>query len=192
MNALPVITGGLLGVLLGSAGGNAALGLFCGLALGALFARTLTLQRRLDELEARFKRSKAARPKPPADRRDIEAANETAFEPGVREAFGPLAEPSPTGEAGTERPAETLPPVPPRDSAPLEQLFARAKNWLTTGNVPVKVGVSNQQKVEILDGLEPGQTVVTGPFRILRELKDGAQVEEADKGRRDRHGDSGD
>ena len=33
----------LLGVLLGSAGGNAALGLFCGLALGALFARTLTL-----------------------------------------------------------------------------------------------------------------------------------------------------
>ena len=141
MNALPVITGGLLGVLLGSAGGNAALGLFCGLALGALFARTLTLQRRLDEFEARFRQPKAARPEAPADRREIEPTDETAFEPGVREAFVPLAEPSPTREEGPERTPETLPPVPPKGSAPLEQLFAGAKNWLTTGNVPVKVGV---------------------------------------------------
>ena len=49
---------------------------------------------------------------------------------------------------------------------------------------PVTIGIAGDDDFEILDGLEPGQTVVTGPFRILRELKDGAQVEEAGKGRR--------
>jgi len=36
-----------------------------------------------------------------------------------------------------------------------------------------------------LSGLTEGQTAVTGPFRILRQLKDGAQVEQVGKkGRR--------
>ena len=44
MNGLYVIGGGLLGVLLGGAGGNPALGLAGGLALRVLFPRTNRLR----------------------------------------------------------------------------------------------------------------------------------------------------
>jgi HlyD family secretion protein len=43
--------------------------------------------------------------------------------------------------------------------------------------VPVELGIAGEDDFEVVGGLEEGQTVVTGPFRILRELKDGAQVE---------------
>jgi len=50
--------------------------------------------------------------------------------------------------------------------------------------VPVTIGIAGEDDFEVLKGIEQDQTVVTGPFRILRELKDGAQVETAgDKGR---------
>ena len=39
----------------------------------------------------------------------------------------------------------------------------------------VKTGISSDQ--EILEGLEAGDTVVTGPFRVLRHLNDGDAVE---------------
>lgn len=47
--------------------------------------------------------------------------------------------------------------------------------------VPVKIGVAGENDFEVLSGLTAGQVVVTGPFRILRQLKDGAQVEELDR-----------
>ena len=43
--------------------------------------------------------------------------------------------------------------------------------------VPVTIGIAGDDDFEVLSGLNAGQTVVTGPFRILRELKEGAQVE---------------
>ncbi len=43
--------------------------------------------------------------------------------------------------------------------------------------VPVEIGIAGEDDFEILSGLTADQTVVTGPFRILRQLKDGAQVE---------------
>jgi len=60
--------------------------------------------------------------------------------------------------------------------------------------VPVTIGIAGEEDFEVLAGIDPGQTVVTGPFRILRELKDGAQVEDLkrDRGRRGRRGSSGD
>ena len=54
--------------------------------------------------------------------------------------------------------------------------------------VPVEIGIAGEDDFEVVDGLDEGQVVVTGPFRILRELKDGAQVETAKKGRRGRRG----
>jgi HlyD family secretion protein len=42
--------------------------------------------------------------------------------------------------------------------------------------VPVTIGIAGEEDFEITAGLEEGQEIVTGPFRILRELKDGAQV----------------
>ena len=42
--------------------------------------------------------------------------------------------------------------------------------------MPVKIGIAGEEDFEVLSGLEEGQSIVTGPFRILRELKDGALI----------------
>jgi HlyD family secretion protein len=44
----------------------------------------------------------------------------------------------------------------------------------------VKVGISDDSYQEIRTGLEPGDRVITGPDRILRNLEDGDEVQEAD------------
>ncbi len=49
--------------------------------------------------------------------------------------------------------------------------------------VPVKIGIAGENDFEVTGGLTVGQTVVTGPFRILRELKEGARVELQKKGK---------
>lgn len=47
--------------------------------------------------------------------------------------------------------------------------------------VPVKLGVAGADDFEVLEGLQEGQELVKGPFRILRELKDGTSVGVEDK-----------
>ncbi len=42
--------------------------------------------------------------------------------------------------------------------------------------MPVEIGIAGEDDFEIISGLEEGQELVTGPFRVLRELKDGAQI----------------
>jgi HlyD family secretion protein len=44
--------------------------------------------------------------------------------------------------------------------------------------MPVVLGIAGQDHFEVLEGLEPGETIVAGPFRVLRELRDGAPVRE--------------
>ncbi|HZF10562.1 MAG TPA: efflux RND transporter periplasmic adaptor subunit [Thermoanaerobaculia bacterium] len=41
---------------------------------------------------------------------------------------------------------------------------------------PVQTGIADETHVEILAGLKPGESVVTGPYRTLRDLKDGDVV----------------
>lgn len=41
---------------------------------------------------------------------------------------------------------------------------------------PVRVGISGERVVEIRSGLGEGETVVSGPFRVLKELRPGARV----------------
>lgn len=54
---------------------------------------------------------------------------------------------------------------------------------------PVELGIAGEEHFEIVSGLAENDLVVTGPFRILRELKDGAQVStEKKNGRRGRAG----
>ncbi len=42
--------------------------------------------------------------------------------------------------------------------------------------VPVKTGLTGSLEIEVKDGLTPGQEIVIGPFRALRELKEGDKV----------------
>jgi HlyD family secretion protein len=42
---------------------------------------------------------------------------------------------------------------------------------------PVKTGIADETRVAIVGGLEPGEQVVTGPYRMLRDLKDGEAVQ---------------
>jgi HlyD family secretion protein len=43
---------------------------------------------------------------------------------------------------------------------------------------PVKTGLSGDSSIEIVSGAKDGEQIVTGPFRALRELKDGTKVKE--------------
>ncbi len=43
---------------------------------------------------------------------------------------------------------------------------------------PVKSGISDETSVSIVEGLKDGDTVVTGPYRALRDLKNGDAVRE--------------
>jgi HlyD family secretion protein len=51
--------------------------------------------------------------------------------------------------------------------------------------VPVKTGIAGDRYFEVLDGLEGGERVITGPFASVRDLQDGDKVrEEKKKGER--------
>jgi multidrug efflux pump subunit AcrA (membrane-fusion protein) len=41
---------------------------------------------------------------------------------------------------------------------------------------PVTLGLSDETHIEILSGLSPGAKVITGPYRTLRDMKDGEIV----------------
>jgi HlyD family secretion protein len=43
---------------------------------------------------------------------------------------------------------------------------------------PVKTGLSGDSSIELVSGAREGQQIVTGPFRALREIKDGSKVKE--------------
>jgi HlyD family secretion protein len=50
--------------------------------------------------------------------------------------------------------------------------------------LPVKVGIAGEQYFEVLDGLEAGDQVITGPFSSVRELADGQDVRVQENTRR--------
>jgi len=160
MNWGYVIAGAIIGGLLGNQGGSSLIGLIGGGVFGLLLARLGTLDQRIRELEAarrlqRYHRAEASEAEPPPK---PHFESEPDFEPAA-------SEPEPSTEtAGAARgwneaapPAEDAAETPPYEQ-PLESpwgwpsptvagpsildtLLDRAKTWLTTGNIPVKVGV---------------------------------------------------
>mgnify|MGYP006278477593 CR=1 FL=1 len=50
---------------------------------------------------------------------------------------------------------------------------------------PVEVGISSQRYFEVISGLEEGETVVSGNYRAIRDLKDGQRVEISEKAGKD-------
>jgi len=41
---------------------------------------------------------------------------------------------------------------------------------------PVQLGLAGELNVEVTSGLKTGQEILTGPFKVLRALKDGDRV----------------
>jgi HlyD family secretion protein len=52
--------------------------------------------------------------------------------------------------------------------------------------VPVTTGLIGESDVEISTGLKPGEEIVTGPFRALRDLKDGTKVRQQKEEKKDK------
>jgi len=48
----------------------------------------------------------------------------------------------------------------------------------TVAFAPVKTGLTGDSSIEIVSGVAEGQQIVTGPFRALREIKEGSKVKE--------------
>ena len=75
--------------------------------------------------------------------------------------------------------------APTEDDAPGEDeegvyLFDREAPESTQGTVrfvPVTTGITGEIEIEVVDGLSDGDEVVTGPFRVLREISDGDEAE---------------
>ncbi len=78
------------------------------------------------------------------------------------------------------KPGEKAQPGAPRDEEGV-WLFNDGKAKFT----PVKTGLMGDLNVEVLDGLKGGERVITGPFRILRDLKGGEQMREEKSKKKD-------
>jgi HlyD family secretion protein len=47
---------------------------------------------------------------------------------------------------------------------------------------PVKVGIAGEEHFEVLDGITEGDTVVAGPYQVIRDLKDSTRVRQQKQG----------
>ncbi len=89
-----------------------------------------------------------------------------------------------------EPPAPGQPPRPPSASSAelkpgqsrkeLEGVFL-VKNGRAVFT-PIKTGIAGEKYFEVLQGLKPGDEVITGPFASVRTLKDGDQVKVTEAG----------
>ncbi len=62
-------------------------------------------------------------------------------------------------------------------SNPVQGVFVAQKDAhgrLRAKFIPVNTGITGATDIEVLSGLSPGEEIVTGPYKILRDLKDGA------------------
>jgi HlyD family secretion protein len=41
---------------------------------------------------------------------------------------------------------------------------------------PVKVGIAGDEYFEVLEGVKPGETIVSGTYQAIRDLKDSSRV----------------
>lgn len=138
MQIILIVAGGLVGMILG-AGSNALLGLVAGAAFGYLLAQLRSVQNEVRKLAQTGRAAEprpAARPSPKTREPEPAPSRPPPAAPGARAVPKTARQPAATTAAPP-------PEMPPRRTspAPLDKLVALAREWLTTGNVPVKLGV---------------------------------------------------
>ncbi|MGH9843027.1 MAG: efflux RND transporter periplasmic adaptor subunit [Blastocatellia bacterium] len=92
-----------------------------------------------------------------------------------------LVERDPQQLAGDKAPAPT-PSQNPKDKKPVKGVFVVENN--KTVFKPVETGITGENDIEIKNGLEPGQELVTGPYRQLRTLKPDQTIKREDKNKK--------
>ncbi len=75
---------------------------------------------------------------------------------------------------GGATPAEAAPATPGERAQDLEGVFLYSGGKVRFK--PVKVGIAGQEYFEVTSGLEPGDTVVAGPYQAIRDLHPGDPV----------------
>jgi uncharacterized membrane protein len=133
MHWIPIIVGGLVGSWFGSRGG-AFLGFGAGAALGYLLAQHRSLQDKVKALSAQIERSTDTR-QPAATAARISEPEPPSEQPLAAPPVTPA--PAHVVKKTVEQPASAR----LRSPGTLDRIIEMAKRWLTTGNVPVKLGV---------------------------------------------------
>ena len=139
-----IIIGGLVGIFFAS-GAHVFLGFGVGAALGYLLAQLRSLQGKVEELSNQIERSSdtqpaaeppagVAEPEPPSVLSPVDTPPAPAVARSAEMASGQAKPMSLSGEAQPASPGL-------RFAKPIAWLVEMAKRWLTTGNVPVKLGV---------------------------------------------------
>lgn len=146
MKTVFIILGFLLGGSLADLG-REPLGLIVGALVGWLMARVIELQRRIKSLEQGLpaQPDQATRPTVVADETPsapTTAAWDTPADPEPQSVASQTAMPElPVNEPDRADHADQAPTPEPRGPSRLDLAWRAARRWLTTGNIPVKLGV---------------------------------------------------
>jgi HlyD family secretion protein len=103
--------------------------------------------------------------------------------PGVRPGFSASADITPGSRAkAVAVPIQSLvvreKPGSAKNAKPQDEEGVFVADNGTVKFAPVTTGLSGESSIEIVSGLKEGQQIVTGPFKALREIKDGSKVKE--------------
>ena len=84
---------------------------------------------------------------------------------------------NPALDAGKSKDGVQAATIESTNSQPVQGVFIAQKDShgrLRARFVPVSTGITGSTNIEVLSGLQIGQEVVTGPYKVLRDLKNGA------------------
>ncbi len=83
----------------------------------------------------------------------------------------------PAADRGADGEGVQAATMTPAKSNPVQGVFLAQKDSrgrLRAKFVPVTTGITGTTDIEVLAGLDPGDEIVTGPYRVLRTLKNGS------------------
>ncbi len=90
--------------------------------------------------------------------------------------------PNTAGDANATTPIAPTTPAAPGDTAKKKVKEQEGVFVVQNGIArfrPVKVGITGDEYVEVLDGLKEGETVVSGTYQAIRDMKDSTKVKAA-------------